>query len=110
MRRNCSGSMVIAQAWEKAHTGCRSCWRLVGSRAAHGNHCSGRAAAAIEGSARVAASLLEAAQRMAMRLQAMAAARDVGRPVGIAAAVESVAEAAVAEEAVAGIAQATEPA
>lgn len=110
MRQNCLVNMAIAQGWEMAHTGCRSCWRLAGSTAAHGNHCSGRAAAAIEGSVRVAASLLEAVQRMAMRLQAMVAARDVGRPAGIAAAVVSVAEAAAAEEAAAGIAQAKEPA
>lgn len=96
--------------WEKARTGCHSCWRLVDLTAAHGSRCSGKVAEAIEGLAKGAASLLEAVRRTAMRLRAMAVARDVGRPVGIAAAVVFVAEAAAAAvEVVAGIAQATEP-
>ena len=110
MLRSCLASMAIAQGWEKAHTDCRSCWRLANLTAAHGSHCSGRAAAAIEDWVRVAASLLEAVQRMAMRLRAMAVARDVGRAAGTAVAVVSVAEAAAAEEVVAGTAQAREPA
>lgn len=113
MRQSCLASMAIAQRQARAHTGCHSCWRLAGLAEAHGRRHSGRAAAAIEGWARVAASLLEAVRRTAMSSQVMAVARDVGRAEGmVAVAVVAVAaaEAAAAAQLVAGIARAREPA
>jgi hypothetical protein len=109
MRQSYSASMATVRRQERAHTGCHSCWRLEDLLEAHGRRHSDRAAAATEGLARVVASLLEAAQRMAMHLRAMTVARDAGRAEGMVEAV-AVAVAAAAVEAVAGTAQAREPA
>jgi hypothetical protein len=80
---------------------------------AHGSLRSGRAAAAIEGSATAVVALRED-QCMAMRWQGMAAGRDAGTAAeGIAVdvvAVEAVVEVAVEVDAAAGIAQARESA
>ena len=89
--------------------GCHSCWRLGDLLEAHGRRRSGKAAAATEGSARVAASLPEAVQHMAMHSRAMTAARDVGRAEDMVEAA-AVAVAAAVVEAVVGTARAREPA
>jgi len=105
MRQSCLVSKAIAQ---RAHRDFRSYWLLGDLPEAHGRRHSGRAAAATEGWARVAASLLEAERRTAMRWQGIADARDVA---GMEEDMEEVATVAVAAgELVAGIARAREQA
>jgi hypothetical protein len=110
MRRSCLANMGIARRQEKAHTGCHSCWRLGDLLEAHGRRRSGKAAAATEGSARVVASLLEVAQRTAMHLRVTTVAQNVGRAEGMVEAAAVAVAAAAVVEAVAGTAQAREPA
>jgi len=111
MRRSCWAYTAIARVWEKAHTGCHSCYHQADWTEAHGSLRSGRAAAVIEGLATAVVALQEE-QHMVMRSRVMAAGRDAGTAVeGIAVGVVAVAVEVVAEaHAAAGIAQAKESA